>query len=83
MMTTITISSKHINLCGQSKLEADSELIFGFVYKQVFDRMVKQAGSCKRDYCMVYKNMRSLHHMTLLVIQLYIWCAYSACFGTL
>ena len=27
--------------------------------------------------------MRSLHHMTLLVIQLYIRCAYSACFGTL
>ena len=27
--------------------------------------------------------MRSLHHMTLLVIQLYIRCAYNACFGIL
>ena len=32
MMTTITISSKHITLFGRSKQEADSELTFGFVY---------------------------------------------------
>ena len=35
MMTTITISSKHITLFGRSKLEADSELNFGLfiIYK--------------------------------------------------
>ena len=44
MLTTITISSKHINLFDQSKLEADSELIFGTVYIQVFDRIVKTGG---------------------------------------
>ena len=54
MMTTITKSYKHINLFGQSKLKADSELTFGFVYcisllYKFFIEWLKHAGSCKRD----------------------------------